>query len=104
MKLLNLNYNKRLKSLFFSYLLLGDCMLSRVKDYILDHEFRLTLLEERFFAINFSKIVALEESRVSFLTSYGRVVVKGKNFVLQRLLDSEVLVGGEVLGVEVFYE
>lgn len=79
-------------------------MLSRVKDYILDREFRLTLLEHRFFAINFSKILSLEETRVSFLTSYGRVVVKGKDFVLQRLLEEEVLVGGEVDGVEVFYE
>lgn len=104
MKLLNLNYNKRLKSLFFSYLLLGDTMLSRVKDYILDQEFRLTLLEHRVFAINFSKILSLEETRVSFLTSYGRIVVKGRNFVLQRLLESEVLIGGEVEGVEVFYE
>ena len=79
-------------------------MLSRVKDYIFDQEFRLTLLEHRFFAINFSKILSLEETRVSFLTSYGRVVVKGKDFVLQRLLEEEVLVGGEVDGIEVFYE
>lgn len=79
-------------------------MLSRVKDYILDQEFRLTLLEHRVFAINFSKILSLEETRVSFLTSYGRIVVKGRNFVLQRLLESEVLIGGEVEGVEVFYE
>lgn len=79
-------------------------MLSRVKDYILDQEFRLTLLEHRFFAINFSKILSLEETRVSFLTSYGRVVVKGKDFVLHRLLEEEVLVGGEVDGIEVFYE
>lgn len=79
-------------------------MLSRVKDYILDQEFRLTLLEHRFFAINFFKILSLEETRVSFLTSYGRVVVKGKDFVLQRLLEEEVFVGGEVDGIEVFYE
>lgn len=79
-------------------------MLSRVKDYILDQEFRFTLLEHRFFAINFSKILSLEESRVSFLTKYGRIVVKGKDFVLQRLLENEVLIGGEVEGVEVFYE
>ncbi len=79
-------------------------MLSRVKDYILDDEFRLTLLEHRFVAVNFTKILSLEESRVSFLTSYGRVVVKGENFVLQRLLEDEVLVGGCVEGIEVFYE
>lgn len=79
-------------------------MLSRVKDYILDQEFRLTLFEQRFLAINFIKILSLEESRVSFSTNFGRVVVKGENFTLQRLLESEVLVAGEIEGVEVHYE
>ena len=104
MKLLNQNYNKRLKSLFFSYLLLGDIMLSRVKDYILNQEFRITFFENRLLAINFIKILSLEEERVSFLTSYGRVVVKGREFSLIRLLESEVLVSGIVENVEVFYE
>lgn len=104
MKSLNLDYNKRLKSLFFSYLLLGDVMLSKVKDYIIDNEFRVTLFENRFLAVNFIKILSLEEERVSFSTSYGRVVIKGENFSLQRLLDREVLVVGVVLGVEVSYE
>ncbi len=79
-------------------------MLSRVKDYILDQEFRLTLFKQRFLAINFIKILSLEETRVSFSTSYGRVVVKGEHFTLQRLLESEVLIQGHIEGVEVLYE
>ena len=79
-------------------------MLSKVKDYILDQEFRLTLFKQRFLAINFIKILSLEETRVSFSTSYGRVVVKGEHFTLQRLLESEVLIQGHIEGVEVFYE
>ena len=79
-------------------------MLSRVKDYILDQEFRLALLEGRFLAINFIKILSLEDDRVSFSVAFGRVVVKGERFTLQRLLDNEVLVGGVVEGVEMFYE
>ena len=79
-------------------------MLSRVKDYILDQEFRLTLLEGRFLVINFIKILSLEDDRVSFSVAFGRVVVKGEEFTLQRLLDNEVLVGGVVEGVEMFYE
>ena len=40
----------------FSYILLGDVMLSRVKDYILDNEFRITLFEDRILIVNFIKI------------------------------------------------
>ena len=45
-------------------------MLSKVKDYILDQEFRITLFENRLLAVNFIKILSLEESKVSFLTNY----------------------------------
>ncbi len=79
-------------------------MLSRVKDYILDEEFRITLFENRILAINFIKILSLEEERISFSTSYGRVVIKGQSFTLNRLLENEVLIGGRVENVEVFYE
>lgn len=79
-------------------------MLSKVKDYILDQEFRITLFENRLLAVNFIKILALEESRVSFLTNYGRVIVKGREFTLNRLLENEVLIGGIIEQVEVSYE
>jgi len=79
-------------------------MLSKVKDYILDQEFRITLFENRLLAVNFIKILSLEESRVSFLTNYGRVIVKGREFTLNRLLENEVLIGGTIEQVEVSYE
>ena len=79
-------------------------LLSKVKDYILDQEFRITLFENRLLAVNFIKILFLEESRVSFLTNYGRVIVKGREFTLNRLLENEVLIGGIIEQVEVSYE
>lgn len=79
-------------------------MLSKVKDYILDQEFRITLFENRLLAVNFIKILSLEESKVSFLTNYGRVIVKGREFTLNRLLENEVLIGGIIEQVEVSYE
>ena len=58
-----------------------------------------------FLKLNLSfKILSLEEGRVSFSTSYGRVVVKGEGFTLNRLLENEVLISGRVDQVEVFYE
>ena len=70
----------------------------------MDREFRITLFENRLLAVNFIKILSLEESRVSFLTNYGRVIVKGREFTLNRLLENEVLIGGIIEQVEVSYE
>ena len=51
--------------------------------------------------INFTKILSLEEKRVSILINNKRIIFKGEDFVLKKLLDNEVLIKGVVLGVEV---
>lgn len=80
-------------------------MLNKIKDYISDNEFRMTIFTDRVHIINYLKIISLEESRISFLTKKGRVIIKGNNLFLNRLLDDEILIIGNVLNVEVdFHE
>lgn len=76
-------------------------MLNKIKDYIKDDEFRLTVFHDRVYVINYIEIISLEEERISFLSPYGRIIVKGKNLSLNKLLDKEVLVGGSVISIEV---
>ena len=79
-------------------------MFERVKEYIQDNEFRLTLFEDRIHIINYVKILSLEAERISILTASKRIVIKGEDLVLNRLLECEVLILGNVFSVEVFYE
>lgn len=79
-------------------------MFSKVRDYIKDGEFRLTLFEDRLLAVNYDSILSLESERISFLIARKRIVVKGKDLTLSKLLDKEVLIGGVVFSIEVFYE
>lgn len=76
-------------------------MLNRIKDYINDKEFRMTIFTDRVHIINYLKILSLEESRISFLTNKGRVIIKGNNLCLNKLLDDEVLISGNVSSIEV---
>ena len=76
-------------------------MLNRLKEYINDNEFRLTVFSDRVHVMNFLNIVSLEEERISFLTSKGRVIIKGKNLCLNKLLDDEVLISGTIMNIEV---
>lgn len=79
-------------------------MLSRIKDYIRDDEFRLTIFSDRIYAINYLEILSLESDRISFKVDRGRIVIKGNNLILNKLLEGEVLISGDVLTVEVSYE
>lgn len=78
-------------------------MLKKIKDYINDKEFRMTMFIDRIHIINYLKIISLEETRISFLTSKGRVIIKGNNLTLNKLLDDEVLISGNVTNIEVDY-
>lgn len=76
-------------------------MLNRLREYINDNEFRLTVFSDRVHVMNFLNIVSLEEERISFLTSKGRVIIKGKNLCLNKLLNDEVLISGTIMNIEV---
>ena len=79
-------------------------MLNRLKEYINDNEFRITVFADRVHVINFLNIVSLEEERISFITNKGRVIIKGKNLCLNKLLDDEVLISGTIMNIEVDFD
>lgn len=76
-------------------------MLNRIKDYINDKEFRMTIFTDRIHIINYLQILSIEDERVAFLTNKGRIIIKGSNLCLNKLLDDEVLVSGFVSNIEV---
>ena len=78
-------------------------MLKMMKEYIKDNEFRLTVFGDRIHIINYEEILSLEEERISIISEWGRIVIKGKKLLLSKLLDKEVLIHGRVLSIEVDY-
>lgn len=76
-------------------------MLNRIKDYINDKEFRMTIFTDRIHIINYLQILSIEDDRIAFLTNKGRIIIKGNNLCLNKLLDDEVLVSGFVSNIEV---
>lgn len=76
-------------------------MLNKLKDYINDNEFRMTIFCDRIYVVNYIEVLSLEEERVSFSTEKGRIVIKGNHLTLNKLLDKEILVSGNVSNIEV---
>ncbi|MCI8346954.1 MAG: hypothetical protein HFJ12_03280 [Bacilli bacterium] len=76
-------------------------MFQSIKNYINDNEFKLTVFEDRVYVANYLKIISLEDERISFLTQKGRIIIKGNNLCLNKLLEDEVLISGRVSNIEV---
>lgn len=79
-------------------------MLDRLYDYVSDNEFRFTVYENKFNAINFKRILSLEDNFISILSDNKKITVKGDNFILNKLVKDELLITGTIKKIEVVNE
>jgi hypothetical protein len=76
-------------------------MLDRLYNYVNDQEFRFTIYEDKIHIINFKRIISLEDNYISLESTNKKIIVKGENLTLKRLLDFELLVIGNISNIEV---
>ncbi len=74
--------------------------MSRLLDYIQDNTFKITYFNSRLNVVNYTKINYLEDSKISLSYPQGILVIKGKNLRIQKLLDDEILVVGNIQNLE----
>lgn len=79
-------------------------MFDKIREYVKDEEFRLTIYRDRVYAVNYSNILTLTDSRVTLKVEDVMYVIKGENLVLNKLLDKEILINGKIFNLEVFYD
>lgn len=79
-------------------------MLRKIYEYIKDDEFRYTIYDDRIHIVNYGMINSLSSEEVLIKGSNKRIKVKGRGLVLNRLLNNEALIIGEVSNIEVLYE
>lgn len=77
-------------------------MIKNVYEYVKDNEFRFTVFNDRIHVINYKRIISLQDDDISFLGDDKKIVVKGKDLTLNKMLDDEVLILGSVTKIEVF--
>lgn len=78
--------------------------MSFLRDYILDEEFQILYLKEKVNIKNYLKINYMERERVSLAYSNGSVIVYGRNLRIKKLLDSEILIEGNIETIELKQE
>lgn len=78
-------------------------MFRRVYEYVKDEEFRFTVYNDRIHIINYEKINTLNSDYILIEGIDRRISIKGKNLVLNKLVEKEVLIIGEVNNIEVLH-
>ena len=88
---------------FFSlikYLLIGDTMLRNIASYVRNEEFYINIWQDKINIVNFKEIVILEDNKIVILSPNGKVIIKGSNLSINKLLDRELLITGKFNSIE----
>lgn len=79
-------------------------MLNSLNNFINDKTFRFTVYENMINIINYNKIISLEDNYISILSTNKKILIKGNNLILKKLLDKEILIKGNISNIEVINE
>lgn len=75
-------------------------IIKNVRDFILEEEFELKVLEGRIDIINYTTIGHFDNSKVIIYYNKGEVIIKGENLTVNKLMNDEVLITGKVSSIE----
>ena len=76
-------------------------MLRQIRNYIENKDFKIVILENKINVVNYKEIIKISPKVISIDSSNKRVDIKGDNLVLEKLLDDEILILGQINTLEV---
>ncbi len=79
-------------------------MLKEINNYINDKNFKLSLYKNKLNIVNYKKLLSLEENYISVLLEKKKLIIKGSNLLLIKILDNELLIKGNIKNIEVIDE
>ena len=71
-------------------------MIKKIKNYIYDNNFQINIIDNKVNIINYTDIITIEKEIVSVTNKEKIITIKGTNLSLNKLLDNEILITGEV--------
>lgn len=71
-----------------------------IMSFIRKNEFYINIWKNKINIVNFDKIVILENNKVVINAPDGKITIKGENLSINKLLEKEILLSGNIFSVE----
>lgn len=75
-------------------------MLNNLRSFINDNEWRINIYEGKINIVNYDDVISLEDNRISIKYKKGMIIIKGDNLSVNKLLDNEILITGNIKNLE----
>ncbi len=72
-----------------------------IREFIDSEEFQLTLLKDRVNIVNYQSLLQIDSKEMILKSEFSKIMIRGENLVLNKLLDDEVLITGDIHFIEV---
>ena len=79
-------------------------MFDRINNFIKDNEFMINIFEDNIYIKNYTRIISIENNYISLYSTKKKIIIKGKNLTLKKILDYELLIVGDFNNIEVINE
>lgn len=79
-------------------------MFDRINNFIKDNEFMINIYEDNIYIKNYTRIISIENNYISLYSAKKKIIIKGKNLTLKKILDYELLIIGDFNNIEVINE
>ncbi len=71
-----------------------------IRNYVIEQEFEIRIINNKVDVINYKDIGHFDSNKVIINYSDGSVVIRGNNLVVSKLMNDEILIGGDMKGLE----
>lgn len=74
--------------------------IDKLKNYILENEFKMTVLENRIDIVNYISIEHFDLNKIIVKYEKGYITINGTNLVVTKLVTDEILITGIIKNIE----
>ena len=74
--------------------------MNSLREYVNSKKIKINYINNKLNVVNFDEIVILTDNKIILLKDNKDIVIKGNNLTLLKLLDNEILIGGEIKIIE----
>lgn len=76
-------------------------IMNKLNNYLYDREYKIVIKENYINIINYDEIIDFSLNKVSIKYKNKLIVIEGKNLVITKMLEQEVLITGNIFNIRI---
>ena len=69
-------------------------ILDRINNYINEYDYKIIITNKFINIVNYKEIIDFDSKRISVRNNLGITIIEGKDLVISKMLDDEILITG----------